>query len=87
MTSPIRTSSPPRRPGTPRGSTTYIRFGTTDWRSNVPEATSTDLVHWQPVADAMPTLPSWAAPSISMTWGPTAIAAGGPRAPRRVHRG
>ena len=64
-------------PGTSPGSTTYIRFGTTDWRSNVPEATSQDLVHWQPAPDALPTLPSWAAPSISMTWGPTALAAGG----------
>ena len=59
--SPMRSSSP-----------TYYRYGTTDWQSNVPTAISTDLVHWIGVPDAMPNLPSWAAPSISMTWAPGA---------------
>jgi hypothetical protein len=64
-------------PGAPKGTTTYLRFGTTDWRSNVPEATSSDLVHWQQVPDAFPVLPGWAAPSVSMTWAPAVIGAGG----------
>jgi len=56
---------------------TYYLFGTTDWQSNVPAATSTDLVHWQDAPDALPELPGWAAPSISMTWAPTVIETGG----------
>jgi beta-xylosidase len=58
-------------------STTYYRFGTTDWQSNVPTATSTDLVVWHASPDAFPVLPSWAADSISMTWAPAVIAVGG----------
>jgi beta-xylosidase len=56
---------------------TYYRFGTTDWQSNVPTATSTDLVHWQQLPDSLPVLPRWAAPTISMTWAPSVIAVGG----------
>ncbi|MGI8753040.1 MAG: glycoside hydrolase family 43 protein, partial [Acidimicrobiales bacterium] len=52
--------------------TTYYRFGTTDWESNVPTASSTDLHNWTAVPDALPVLPSWAQPSISMTWAPAA---------------
>jgi len=57
--------------------TTYYLFGTTDWRSNVPTATSSDLIHWTSAPDAMPQLPRWATPSISMTWGPAVLAVGG----------
>jgi beta-xylosidase len=60
-----------------RVATTYYRFGTTDWRSNVPTATSTDLVHWFASPDSFPVLPSWASPSISMTWAPAVLAVGG----------
>ena len=61
----------------------YVLYWTTDWAANVPTAVSADLVHWRRVADALPTLPSWALtvrppPSWSapagvstMTWGPT----------------
>ncbi|HEX4244216.1 MAG TPA: glycoside hydrolase family 43 protein [Acidimicrobiales bacterium] len=61
----------------------YVMYWTTDWAANVPTAVSSDLVHWRRVADALPTLPSWALvvrppPSWSaptgvstMTWGPT----------------
>lgn len=58
-------------------STTYYRYGTTDWQSNVPTATSTDLLHWQPAPDPFPVLPAWAAPSISMTWAPAVLAVAG----------
>jgi beta-xylosidase len=47
-------------------------FWTTDWRSNVPTAVSSDLVHWRRTADALPVLPMWAEPSRTMTWGPAA---------------
>jgi beta-xylosidase len=56
--------------------TRYIRFGTTDWRSNVPTAVSTNLTDWTRIADALPALPSWATPSRAMTWGPTVLDAG-----------
>ena len=61
----------------------YALYWTTDWTANVPTAVSTDLVHWRRVADALPTLPSWARvqrppprwsvpPGVStLTWGPT----------------
>jgi beta-xylosidase len=54
----------------------YVLFGTTDWQSNVPTAISTDLVHWTQAPDALPVLPTWAAPSISMTWAPAALRTG-----------
>lgn len=50
----------------------YVLYWTTDWQSNVPTAVSSDLVHWRRVADSLPNLPSWALPSRTMTWGPTA---------------
>jgi len=53
--------------------TGYVLFWTTDWQSNVPTAVSSDLVHWHRIADALPALPSWAAQSKTMTWGPSAI--------------
>jgi beta-xylosidase len=51
--------------------TTYVLYWTTDWRSNVPTAVSSDHVHWRRVADSLPVLPSWATPSKTLTWGPT----------------
>jgi beta-xylosidase len=57
-------------PGDP--SVRYVLFWTTDWRSNVPTAVSTDAVHWHRIADSLPTLPTWAVPSRTMTWGPSA---------------
>src|SRR5579859_6039470 len=34
--------------------TKYLRFGTTDWRSNVPTAVSSNLTDWTAIADALP---------------------------------
>jgi hypothetical protein len=51
----------------------YVLFGTTDWQGNVPTAISTDLVHWTQAPDALPVLPAWAVPTISMTWAPAAL--------------
>jgi beta-xylosidase len=50
----------------------YVLFGTTDWQGNVPTAISIDLVHWTQAPDSLPVLPSWAAPTVSMTWAPAA---------------
>lgn len=69
VAAPARTGGPP--------TTTYFLFWTTDWRSNVPTATSTDLIHWQSRPDALPVLPRWAEPSRSMTWSPAVIAING----------
>lgn len=55
----------------------YYVFWTTDWQSNVPAAVSGDRTHWQQLPDALPVLPSWAAPSISMTWAPAVVAVDG----------
>jgi beta-xylosidase len=55
----------------------YVLFWTTDWRSNVPTAVSSNLTTWKRVADALPVLPSWALPSRTMTWGPAAMAVHG----------
>ncbi len=57
--------------------TTYFLFWTTDWQSNVPAATSTDLVHWTSAPDAFPVLPKWAQPSNTMTWSPSVAAVKG----------
>jgi beta-xylosidase len=66
-------------PGGVRGDPTarYVLFWTTDWRSNVPTAVSSDLIHWHRIADALPVLPSWALASRTMTWGPAAIRVAG----------
>jgi beta-xylosidase len=50
----------------------YVLFGTTDWQANVPTAISIDAVHWTQAPDSLPVLPSWATPSITMTWAPAA---------------
>jgi hypothetical protein len=55
----------------------YVLFWTTDWQSNVPTAVSSDLHHWKRLADGLPVLPRWAAPSISLTWAPSAQAVAG----------
>lgn len=55
----------------------YVLFGTTDWQSNVPTAVSLDGFHWTQAPDALPVLPVWAEPSISMTWAPAALHLGG----------
>lgn len=54
----------------------YVLLWTTDWRSNVPAAVSSDLVHWRRTDDALPVLPGWATASRTMTWAPTALRVG-----------
>ena len=72
---PFVLSVPSGLPG--KRSDRYVLFWTTDWRSNVPTAVSSDLVHWRRVADALPVLPSWALPNRTMTWGPSAVQVAG----------
>ena len=52
------------------GSTWYL-VHTNSGGSNVPVLTSPDLVTWAPAGDALPTLPTWAAPG--RTWAPEII--------------
>ncbi len=59
------------------GATTYYRFGTTDHSSNVPAATSSDLVHWSYLPDALPDPPAWAARTLWMTWAPATLRVAG----------
>ncbi|HEV7208464.1 MAG TPA: glycoside hydrolase family 43 protein [Mycobacteriales bacterium] len=55
----------------------YVLFWTTDWQSNVPTAVSPDLIHWHRIADALPVLPTWAVPTQTMTWAPSAVQVAG----------
>jgi hypothetical protein len=54
--------------------TRYLRFGTTDRRSNVPAAVSANLVDWMQLPDALPIMPSWATQSVTTTWAPVVVA-------------
>jgi hypothetical protein len=53
----------------------WLVFSTQAGPHNVPVAVSTDLAAWYPAADAMPTLPSWAA--WGRTWAPGVVELGG----------
>ena len=61
------------------GQTQYYLYGTDDWPSHIPTATSTDLTTWREGPDALPVLPAWANPDLknSLTWAPTALPLGG----------
>ncbi|MGH9121468.1 MAG: glycoside hydrolase family 43 protein [Acidimicrobiales bacterium] len=70
---PSITLLPPAHKG---GPARYFLVYTTDWQSHVPAAVSTDLVHWTQLPDALPALPPWALPTISMTWAPSVVKVG-----------
>ena len=53
---------------------TYYAYATNAGAS-VPVVRSTDLAHWQPVGDALPVLPAWAA--AGFTWAPSVLPRGG----------
>jgi len=55
---------------------TYYAYSTNAASRNVPLATSTDLVHWDYQADAMPSLPAWAQLGGSYVWAPEVIEIG-----------
>lgn len=46
----------------------YYAYSTNSRDGNVPCESSTDLVHWTPLPDAMPVMPPWARPGL--TWAP-----------------
>jgi beta-xylosidase len=54
----------------------FYAFATNTGRTNIPAATSTDLVNWTPLPDAMPQLAPWVAPVRGMVWAPEAIRVG-----------
>jgi len=58
--------------------TGFVAFGTGDWPSRVPTARSADLTSWTEGPDALPALPSWAAPDPknSLSWAPAALDTG-----------
>jgi beta-xylosidase len=54
----------------------FYAFATNSGRTNIPTATSTDLVSWSALPDAMPQLAPWVAPVRSMVWAPEVIKVG-----------
>ncbi|HVM64858.1 MAG TPA: glycoside hydrolase family 43 protein [Acidimicrobiales bacterium] len=51
------------------GTQLYWAYATQAGSTNVQSMSSKDLVHWSTIADALPTLPAWAAPG--HTWAPS----------------
>jgi Glycosyl hydrolases family 43 len=54
---------------------TYYAYATNAVAGNIQILDSTDLVHWSPVGNALPSLPAWAHPNA--TWAPGVIVVGG----------
>jgi beta-xylosidase len=54
---------------------TYYAYSTNVDGENLPVMSSSDLVHWQRLGDAMAFLPSWAADLSGFTWAPSVAAA------------
>ena len=55
---------------------TFYAYATNGSNKNIQEATSTDLVHWTMLADAMPALAKWAQVGGSHVWAPEVIKIG-----------
>jgi beta-xylosidase len=49
---------------------TYYAYGTTNGSSNIHMMRSSDLVHWEELADALPALPKWSVLNSGYTWAP-----------------
>ncbi len=56
-----------------RAETYYYAYATNVGATNVPVMRSADLVHWDQLGDAMPTLPAWAAANRGLTWAPSVL--------------
>ncbi|GAB4208554.1 MAG: glycoside hydrolase family 43 protein [Roseiflexaceae bacterium] len=59
-------------PDTLKVGDTYYAYATNTGGTNIPAASSRDLVAWQPLGEALPALPAWAEPGF--TWAPEATA-------------
>ena len=55
-------------PGILKVGNTYYVYATNSAQDNIQAAKSTDLVHWQTLSDALPTLPAWS--EKGHTWAP-----------------
>jgi hypothetical protein len=54
---------------------TYYAYATNSVAGNIQMISSSDLVHWTAIGNALPTLPSWAA--ANLTWAPGVVALNG----------
>lgn len=52
---------------------TYYAYSTNTGGTNIPVLTSTDLVHWDNLGDALPALPKWAVLNFGNVWAPGVI--------------
>ncbi len=56
---------------------TYYAYSTNIGGENMPVMSSTDLLHWKSIGDALAILPTWAENSSGFTWAPTVTSAPG----------
>ena len=52
---------------------TYYAYSTNTGGTNIPVVTSTDLVNWESLGDALPALPKWAMLNFGNVWAPGVI--------------
>jgi beta-xylosidase len=55
--------------------TTYYAYATNSVAGNIQIINSTDMLHWNAVGNALPSLPAWATPG--NTWAPSVVSLGG----------
>ncbi|MFI5889879.1 glycoside hydrolase family 43 protein [Actinoplanes sp. NPDC051513] len=70
FTNPVHSQTFPD-PGVLHEDGTFFAYGTNNASANVPLLTSTDLVHWTPAGDVLPSVGSWA--TTGNTWAPEAV--------------
>ncbi len=51
----------------------YYGYSTNSANANIQYARSFDLANWERQGDALPALPTWAAPNFGLTWAPGVI--------------
>jgi beta-xylosidase len=64
-------------PGVINVNGTYYAYATNSEGKNIQLATSTDLVEWKMLPDALPEHPSWANPEFGFVWAPEVVDTGG----------
>lgn len=60
-----------------RDEAAYYAFATGVGATHLQVARSSDLASWQPLGEALPSLPSWATQGYGLTWAPSVLARGG----------